>query len=888
MIEEISHYKIIKRIGAGGMGEVFLAEDSKLGRKVALKVLPAGMAVDRKRLNRFLQEARLAANLNHPHICTIYEIDATADTPFLAMELVQGETLAERIERRSVSTDDLLSTASQIADALDEAHRAGIIHRDIKSSNIIVNHRGQIKILDFGLAKSMAEDVSDEEVTRAKTEDGMLVGTVQYMSPEQALGKNLDGRTDLWSLGVLLYEMVTGELPFKAPTQAGTFDSILNRPPAKIEGDVPPEVVAIIEKLLEKDRDLRYQTASDLLADLRRLRRARGDASESGESLRVSATQVPAVTGSLTRPTIGQSGIGSRRFPILTVFPALILIAASALVVWKYFGSASGPKVFDLGDSTRQTNLGKVVDAVISPAGDHIVYVTDDGAKQALWIKQTSGGSVLQIVPASESVFQGIAVSPDNKWVYYNVWDRVSVGQVYRIPALGGVPQKIVHDCMPGISVAPDGSRLTFVRSDDRARRFVLLTIASDGTDEREVLSLPGAFAYRPIWAPDGKSIAFGLFENAPDRRFPQIAEIPAGGGEIRIIWRDETNKVQPNRFVWLPDKTGLLVTLVNSREFRTQIWQLDYPSGNLRQITKDLNSYGALSVSADGRSMLAVQEDLLLSVWNVSPKKPALARRITDGKTEGIGLSWTADNRLVYSSNVSGNAEIWMMNEDGTGKRQLTSDATPKLSPCVSGDGKYVFYAVIGNERGGSARMELDGRNQQTLENKWGVTCAAGSNHLLYLANVDRQGTQLFRDTTDFNAPVQLPENTIVNVSLSPDGKRVATVYWDEEKRRHGFEIIDIADGKTTNFELPTTAVQKNSETQFVIRWTPDGKSLSFVNDENGFANVWILPLNGEKPRRITNFNDNFIFGFAWSQDGEKLAVSRGTLTSDAVLFRF
>ena len=201
MLEQISHYKILKKLGSGGMGEVYLAEDTKLTRKVALKVLPAGVSGERKRVNRFLQEARLAANLNHPHICTIYEIDAGGETPFLAMELVEGETLAEKIRAGALDLHEILDFTSQIADALDEAHRGNIIHRDIKSSNVIINRRGQVKVLDFGLAKIISEEVSEQEVTRAKTEDGMLVGTVQYMSPEHALGKKPDGRTDLWSLG---------------------------------------------------------------------------------------------------------------------------------------------------------------------------------------------------------------------------------------------------------------------------------------------------------------------------------------------------------------------------------------------------------------------------------------------------------------------------------------------------------------------------------------------------------------------------------------------------------------------------------------------------------------------------------------------------------------
>ena len=257
------------------MGEVYLATDQRLNRKVALKLLPKELAGDRKSLNRFIQEARLAANLTHPNICIIYEVNEE-DTPFIAMELVEGETLAEKVLARSLDQDQIIEVAVQVADALDEAHRNGIIHRDIKAANIIINHRGHAKVLDFGLAKLTEEQVSDEAETRAKTEAGMLVGTVQYMSPEHALGKKLDNRTDLWSFGVVLFELVFGCLPFRGQTQAAVFDAILHDEPAvpdEIDEATSPELVRIIFKLLEKDRDLRYQTASDLRADLKRLQR---------------------------------------------------------------------------------------------------------------------------------------------------------------------------------------------------------------------------------------------------------------------------------------------------------------------------------------------------------------------------------------------------------------------------------------------------------------------------------------------------------------------------------------------------------------------------------------------------------------------------------------
>lgn len=899
MIEQISHYKILKKLGAGGMGEVYLAEDTKLTRKVALKILPPAVSHERKRLNRFLQEARLAANLNHPHICTIYEIDAGGETPFLAMELVEGETLAEKIRSNSLDLHEILDIASQIADALDEAHRNDIIHRDIKSSNILINRRGQVKVLDFGLAKIISEEVSEMDVTRAKTDDGMLVGTVQYMSPEHALGKKLDGRTDLWSFGVLLYEMVCGALPFKAVTQAGTFDEILHKqpaPPSETNPNIPIEFENIIFKLLEKDRDFRYQTASDLLADLKRLRRSLGDiTSDSNETIKASTAEIhsPTNTGILSRSNV-QPPNGDRFWlKLFAVFLLTAILGGIGYAVWQFAltKTIETKKSFENAASTRLTNLGKVYDAVISPDGNYTAYVADDGARQSLWLKQTANGSAIQIIAPSENVYQGIAISPDNKWVYYNVWDRKSVGEIFRVPALGGAAEKIVHDCMPGVSVASDGQKLVFIRSDDKNKRFVLLTSNSDGSGAREIRSMPETFAYSAIWSPDDKTIAFGIFESDKEKRYPQIVEIPAEGGDLKVIWKDEQNNFQPNRFIWLADKSGLLVTLSNSREFQTQIWRIDYADGSSRQITKDLNSYSSLSATADGKNLLSIQQDYLLSIWTVAAENPAQAKRVTEGKMEGIGLSWTPDNRIVYASNVSGNPEIWMMKADGTEKKQLTSDKSLKLNPCVTGDGKYIFHNVVGNQRGGSARIDIDGKNSRVLEEKWTITCASASSQVFYFAKNDPLTADLIpslvRDSPEFNAPAKVSNKPIQEYAVSPDGKSIAYVYWDEIKRSYAMETQSIETGAVKSFTLPETAVQKYSEAQFVLRWTADGKNLSFINDENGFANVWLLPLSGDKPRRITNFNDNFIFSFAWSNDGKNLAVSRGTLTSDAILFK-
>lgn len=867
------------------MGKIYRAIDERLDRPVALKILPFEIASDRKRLNRFLQEARLAANLNHPNICTIYEVNDSAETPFLAMELIEGETLDEKISRKSLESVEILKIAAQIADALDEAHQHGVIHRDIKTSNIIVNHRGQVKVLDFGLAKQVSEVVSEQAVTRARTEDGMLVGTIQYMSPEQALGKNLDGRTDLWSLGVVLYEMVCGELPFRAATQAGTFDEILHKHPilpTELNAEISFELENIILKLLEKDPDLRYQRAADLLVDLKRLRRSFG---ENGDSLEITNPSLE------TRPTTHIKAALTRRNrnSVFLFAVALFLIALSGLgFAFYYFNSLkTEADNFQNAQITSLTNLGKVSDAALSPDGKYIVYATDEGATQTLWLKQTATGSNVRVIPPSEVIYQGLAISPDDTWIYYNVWDRKSVGQIFRVPVLGGASQKVAHDAMPGVSVSPDGKRLLFIRHADEPRQFFLLTIGTDGSDERQIDTNPDTFVSSPRWSPGGETVAYGAGRHVEGRTIQQIVEVAANaGGEQKVVFESRDENFLLSDFVWLPDKTGFLASVLKKDQAQPQIWKIGYADNGLEQITKGFTGYNNLSVTADGKKLLSLQFDYLSSLWIVSAENPAQNRRLTDGRLEGLGVSWTPDDRLVYGSNVSGNFEIWSMNSDGSGKKQLTFDNFFKVNPCVSGDGKYIFTNILNDPNAGRARMDIDGRNFQIMGKTWNAACAQSAPEVFYLSNPSPKEVKLFRETPERQSPEAVLSMDVISYAVAPDAKQIAYVFWDKEKKGYGYEILSLETGKVKKFELPLTAVQKFADSQFSLQWTPDGKNLSFVNNEEGYANVWLLPLSGSEPKRITNFNDNFIYSFAWSKDGEKLAVTRGMATVDAVLF--
>lgn len=894
------------------MGEVYLVSDTKLNRKAALKILPVKFAVDRKHLNRFLQEARLAATLNHPNICTVYEIDERNEPPFIAMEYVEGVTLAEKVDSRQLETGEILEIAAEIADALDEAHRHGIIHRDIKSANIIINKRGRVKVLDFGLAKTFEAETSEQEITRAKTESGMLVGTVQYMSPEQALGKDLDGRTDLWSLGVLLYEMATGQLPFKGATVAGTFDAILNQEPplpSELAPDLPPALEQIILKLLEKDRELRYQTASDLRADLRRLQRNSSISVRrvSGETLARSVSAQPRNTDSTvakrtdtvfvqkTQNDLKVTG----KFPL---YAALTLAALIFAVIGGYaiYSNLTKPEKvaasFQQTELERLTNIGKITDGVISPDGKYIAYAIDDNGSESLWIKQLGTNTKLQIVAPANISFQGIAISHDSNWIYYNIWDKKGVGQIFRAPTIGsGTPQKVVHDCMPGVILSPDGKKVAFVRSDSKNNRALFLTAnTNDGSDERELINSQfqefGIIA--AAWSPDGQSIAYSGFKpTGGGQNLAYINEIPATGGESRTIW-SAPNTFIGDGLVWLPGKRGLLLTISNRQQLLSQVWEVPYQNGEARQVTKDFNSYGTLSLTADGKSLLSIQQDFNLSVWVVPADNPAQARRITTGKVEGIGIAWASDNRVVYGSTVSGNQDIWITNTDGSNKRQLTNNAGSNSEPCSFANGEQIAFVSL---RGGIPQVWRTDVNtgeaaqMTTGAGAYGVACAFREDSVYTLSIKNTETPYIWRTSVKGEeVPIEIKQGLNYRPALSPDGRRVAYIYWDEAEQRLKQQIQTIETGAAQPFQLPVTAIRGVNQPPIIFRWTGDGKALSYISDENEVSNIWTLPLSSDvKPKQITNFNESYILYFDWSPDGKQLAISRGTRTSDVVLIK-
>jgi serine/threonine protein kinase len=928
----LGRYEVRSLLGKGGMGEVYLAQDTQLRRPVALKFLPAAFTQDEDRLRRFEQEAYAASALNHPNILTIYEIGQIDSARFIAMEYVDGEMLRQHISRSSspqqeganpvgtgMKLGQALDLAIQIASALAASQSAGIAHRDIKPENIMLRRDGYVKVLDFGLAKlSERPATSDTEApTRAliNTSPGAVMGTANYMSPEQARGEIVDAPSDIWSLGVVLYEMIAGRVPFEGPTPSHVIVSILEKDPPPLSlylTGVPEALEWIVTKALTKDREDRYQTAREMLTDLRRLKqrldvgaelersvtpdRRYGGAAITSDSTQPASHAISTApsehtpTTQVNAPTVSSAeylatSIGRNKLRWGIVAGALIAAIVGGVFLWARLRTTDTAPTFRKIRFSQVTNTGNARVATISPDGKYVVHVVSDGTQSSLWVRQTATSSNVQIVQPAEARYLGSTFSQDGNYVYYVVYGKRSpLGIVYQIPVLGGEPRKIIEDVDTPITFSPDGKRFAFIRHYPKAGETALFIANSDGTGAQKIASRhrPKRFiagtSTGPSWSPRDDFVVCPVAGPEGGVDLHTVVGIDLKTAAEREITHQRWPFVQ--QVVWMPHNHGLVLSAQEQLQGPNQLWYVAHSGGEVERITNDLNNYNGVSVSADGNTIATVQSQTSSSVWLVPTASAETPVKVTSGTNEGGGgVALMPDGRVLYTVNGVGTADLFVVNADGSNPRQLTSNAALNGLPSVSANGRFIVF--VSNRTGAPHiwRMDSDGSNPRQITNGIAEINPLISPDGQWIVYQDINDLRLWKIPVDGGQATRLTDKLASQAAISPDGKLIACRYRDEDLSPFKLGLISFVTGETVKtIDIPFF---RNNN----LEWTGDGRAVLYVDNSGGVSNLWSQPIDGGPAKQFTQFKSDQIFTFDLSWDGKQMVLGRGTVSDNVVL---